>query len=806
MRRTRSSLAALAVASSVLLGLPTAALAAPATPAEPSAAPAAEPTAAAEATTAAEPTGTAPSSPEPDAAPSSAAPGSAAPTETPAPVGTTDPAATPAPTSDAAAADVSAAALPGVPVQLLSINDLHGRFAPQSGSDGLLADPYTTPGATPVPTLSVGGLQHMSVVLDALRADFEAITSTAGSPVAADTNSLFVSIGDNVSASPFESAFFGDEPTVEMLDSLGLDVSAVGNHEFDRGLADLLRTSAATDDFERDQGTLVEACPTTLGGEPFVPGEDGCFDAPAGAPAFDGAQFPLLAANVTYTAGPNAGETILPPYEVFDVADPAGGPDLQVGVVGVVTTTTPSQVVPTGVANLTFGDEVAALDRYSAELHTQGVDAVIGLVHEGGRQSSVPPPATNGFLDCAGDLAGQRIGDIAADTSPLVDVLLTGHSHNPYLCVLEDPAGQPRLVTQAGFYGKAITDLRFLIDPATGEIDRASVEAANVPVVRSAGSDADLAAASDGWLALAATEGDVAVGTITTDITRNPGQESSLGNLVADSQLAGLRADPLYGGPVIAFMNPGGLRTDLSYAPDGKVTYREVFNVQPFSNFVNALTMTGAQIHELLEQQFANPAGRNTTQLLSTSAGFSYTYDPTAEYGKHVNPCSITLDGKVLDPAASYRVAANSFLTPGGDGFTAFTKGTDLVPGPLDADLFRAYITANSPVAPPATGRLTVSEEPFVCAAPIVVPPVETPVPPVETPAPPVETPAPPVGDPAPPVVQPVVHPRPISGGGDELAYTGAPIGEMVGFAGALLAGGVALTAAGYRRRRGLAD
>ena len=662
-------------------------------------------------------------------------------------------------------------------------------------NDARIANPYDDaadgyPGVDLPNPVDVGGAQYLADVVGDLRADFAASTGATPDP---ESNSLLVSVGDNISAAPFESAVYKDEPTLEILDQLGLQVSSVGNHEFDRGLAELLRISggAVNDAWTDDQGTTVDACPATLDGEPFQPGVDGCFAGPNGA-TFDGTGYPMLAANVTYTSGVNAGEPILPPYVVFDVPGPAGT-TLQLGMIGVVTTTTPEQVVPTGVANLTFGDEVQALDRYSGELAGQGVDAIVGLVHEGGSQSAVTAPATNGYQDCAGQLAGQRIGAIASAASTRIDALLTGHSHVPYNCTIADPAGNDRKVTQAGFYGKAVTDLRLQINPTTGEIDRASVTAQNVPVAR-LNSDPAVAAVSDYWLGEAQADGNVPAGSITADINRARDangapvrdRESSLGNLVADSQLAALQSDPLYGDPVIAFMNPGGLRTDLAYAPDGQVTYREVFDVQPFSNFVNALTLTGAQIDELLEQQFPNPAGRTTQLLLSASAGFSYTYDPTAGYGSHVEACSITLDGQVLDPQGDYRVAANSFLTPGGDGFTAFLSGTDVVPGPLDAQTFQDYIIANSPVAPPAADRITVSEEPFVCATPTTGG--------SGTP-----------GTPGIPGTQPIANPGNGIAAGN-LADTGAATGQLTALGvGLLVAGGVA-TAAGYRRGRGVTE
>jgi 5'-nucleotidase len=193
--------------------------------------------------------------------------------------------------------------------------------------------------------------------------------------------------------------------------------------------------------------------------------------------------------------------------------------------------------------------------------------------------------------------------------------------------------------------------------------------------------------------------------------------ESGLGTFVANAQLAGAQAVPELGQPVVAFMNPGGLRTDIPFASgpagegDGNVTYRELFDVQPFSNTVNSLTLTGADIDAVLEQQFPS-AARASTLLLSTSDGFGYQYDPARAEGDRVFNCSITIGGVPVDPAGTYRVVANSFLAVGGDSFTAFPNGTGLVTGPLDVDTAVGYLAANSPLTPPTGDHAVPVPEP----------------------------------------------------------------------------------------------
>jgi 5'-nucleotidase len=249
-------------------------------------------------------------------------------------------------------------------------------------------------------------------------------------------------------------------------------------------------------------------------------------------------------------------------------------------------------------------------------------------------------------------------------------------------------------------------------------------------------------------------------------------------------------------------MNPGGLRTDISA---GDVTYSELFNVQPFGNTVNAITLTGADIKQVLEEQFQKDQARASQLILGTSEGFSYSFDLARPYGDRVDPCSITLDGQLLDPAGSYRVAANSFLIAGGDSFTGFTKGTDPVTGPVDVDTSVQYFRAHSPVSPPAVGHATATTDRLTCTTPggggVTATPTPTP------------SPVPPTGDgSATPGGSGGVRAVVGSGssgsgsGGRSLAYTGVPVLQFLGLGGGLVVAGVGLTAAGYRRRRGLAD
>jgi 5'-nucleotidase len=589
----------------------------------------------------------------------------------------------------------AAGAAEGDVVQLIAMNDFHGRISPQSGGDGLLLTgvgpgPDGIAGNADDGQELVGGAANIATTLAELRSGFGDADS-----------SFFVGAGDLVSASPFNSSVFKDEPTIEVLNALGLDYSSVGNHEFDRGQDELYRISGATDGTYSDD---VAACPATLGGEPFEVGVDGCFG--DGEHAFRGADFPYLAANVVDNA---TGRPVLPPYEI--VTDPKGN---RVGLIGVVTDETPGIVSPDGIAGLTFGDEAAAINTYAGELQAQGVEAIVAILHEGGTQTS------GGRFDrCNGNMAGTPIGAINLAVNASVDVLVSAHTHTPYDCVLPDPAGNPRLVTQAGFYGKALTDIRLTLT-ADGDVNRTASTASNVPVRRTA-PDAGVAAIVKYWEDRSAVEGAEVVGNQTADLDRAyratapvRDAESTLGNLVADAQLAA------WPGADVAFMNPGGLRGDINCAssgasdPAGSITYAETFAVQPFSNTVNTVQLTGQGIHDVLEQQWAVRSGAASFLQLSVS-GLKFEFDPNAPVGDRIDPKSIRVGDKHLRLDRVYQVVANSFLIAGGDSFSAFVSGrpagATAVTGPNDVDAFNAYLLQESPVSPPKLNR-AVSVDP----------------------------------------------------------------------------------------------
>jgi 5'-nucleotidase len=603
-----------------------------------------------------------------------------------------------------AVADAAPKPAAPVPVQLIAMNDFHGRIDLTAGAD---SEQITAPGpdgaygTTDDVKTVVGGSANVASTVQKLQAEFAAASGEK-------SGSWFVGAGDLISASPYESSVFKDEPTIEVLNAMGLDVSSVGNHEFDRGTEELRRISAATDGTYSDD---VVACPETLNGKPFVVGTDGCFG--EGEHAFHGAEFPYLAANVV---SKETGKAMLPPYQVFDV--PGGQ---KVALIGVVTETTPTIVAPGGVADVEFIDEADAVNKYVPELQRRGVEAIGVLIHEGGNQTGPAGANPNGCSTLTGPIV-----DINNRVTDEVDLIVSAHTHSAYNCKLAVPGGQDRLVTSAGFYGRLVSDIRLTLDGSTGDVDRAATySATNVPVTRTA-PDARVQSIVDYWVAKSAVAGNRVVGSATADITNAASSgrafEQPIGNLVAQAQFEGLQEEQ-FGFPVIAFMNPGGVRTNILA---GEVTYRELFNVQPFGNTANSITLTGADIDDVLEQQYQQDpdrvvdrngveisngpitGGPRGTQLtLGTNQGFTWSYDLTRNHGDRVPDDSIKLGGVTIDPAASYRVAANSFLVGGGDTFTAFRNGSAPTTGPVDVDVLVEYFGNHSPVSPPPANHST---------------------------------------------------------------------------------------------------
>ncbi|MCL3861033.1 bifunctional UDP-sugar hydrolase/5'-nucleotidase [Actinotalea sp. K2] len=529
----------------------------------------------------------------------------------------------------------SAAAAEGDKVlQIVGINDFHGRIEANPGPFNLEA-----------------GIASIAGAVNQLRSE--------------NPSTVFVSAGDNIGASTFTSFSQRDEPTIDALNAAGLQVTTVGNHEFDTGFADLT--------------------------ERVVPRAD----------------FPHLGANVYFSA---TGEPALPEFEVIDVDG------IDVGFIGVVTQQTASMVTPAGIAGLEFGDPLTAVNRVAAQLQDgeEGngeADVLVVLTHDGAETDS-----------CA-DLAAadNGVADLIREADPGVRAIFTGHTHRQYACSFPVPGldGAERAVVQGSEYGKHLARVQITVD-ADGEVTEVVPDV--LPMYDGGAliypEDPTVAAIVAAAAAQAEVVGSVPVGRITGDIRRavtetgseDRGAESSLGNLVADMQLWATSNDTFAGTPAqIAFMNPGGLRADLIHTGDGTVTYRQVASVQPFANTLVTARFTGAQVKAVLEEQW-QPDGSSRPKLhLGVSEGFSYTYDPDAPRGERIT--SMTYQGAPVGLAETYVVVMNSFLASGGDNFATLAQGADVTDtGQVDLLAAVEYFEEFEVVDPAPVGRATVGQ------------------------------------------------------------------------------------------------
>jgi 5'-nucleotidase len=539
-----------------------------------------------------------------------------------------------------------------VNVQILAINDFHGNLEaiPSTSSSGRVE---TTP---------AGGAEYLATHIASLRA--------------LNPNTVVVSAGDLIGASPLLSALFHDEPTIETFNEIGLDFNAVGNHEFDEGLAELLRMQEG-------------------GCHPV----DGCLD----GDDFAGADFEFLAANVVYAEdeasrgnghGHNKPDTIFPAYKIKKFNN------VKVAFIGMTLEGTPTIVTPSGVAGLQFLDEAQTVNDLIPQLKRKGVETIVVLIHEGGVQTS--PQPYNGCVGISGPIV-----DIVNNLNDEVDVVISGHTHQPYNCVLDG-----KIVTSAFSFGRLVTKVDLTIDRRSGEV--VTMVADNRIVTRDVPLSPAITTLIDKYRTLSAPLANRIIGQISADITRtaNAAGESALGDVIADAQLDATN-DPGFGDAVVAFMNPGGIRADLLYAGspagegDGNVTYNESFTVQPFGNSLVTMTLSGAQLDTLLEQQFVG-CGQTANRILQVSNGFTYSWSASGAACEKVDAASIMIDGVTVDPSASYRVTVNSFLADGGDNFAVLKSGSDRLGGDVDTDALENYLTAFAPVSPGPQNRITL--------------------------------------------------------------------------------------------------
>jgi 5'-nucleotidase len=552
-----------------------------------------------------------------------------------------------------------------VEVKLIAFNDFHGNLEPPR--QGVTA-PAEGDQTVRVPA---GGAAYFASAVEGLKA--------------ANPNNAVVSAGDMIGATPFVSAVFLDEPTILAMNLVRVDFNAVGNHEFDKGRAELLRMQNGG----CEKHTLREPCAVDRN--------------------FPGAKFRYLAANVVTEKG----DTLFPAYGIRSFGK--GRAQVKVGFIGLTLRETPTLVSPSGVAGLSFRDEAETINALVPKLKAQGADAIVVLIHQG--------LATKvGYNDKSCEGVSGDLLPILARLDREIDVVVSGHTHNAYICDYgRVDSTRPMLVTSAGRYGTMLTDINLTIDPRAGQV--VSKRADNVivqgePYRSSSGEvpltdrypryerQAEVAALVERYAAAAAPMAARVVGKMAGSALREltPAREQVLGDLIADSQLAATRA-PEAGGARIAFMNGFGVRADVVPAANGSVTFGQLFAAQPFGNGLVVKSFTGKQLRALLEQQFNS--GSNTVEspnMLLPSTGFTYAYDLSRPAGQRI--LDMRLDGVAIQDEATYRVTMNGFLATGGDNFTVFLEGTDQVGGPQDIEALEAYVASNNPLQPPVPNRI----------------------------------------------------------------------------------------------------
>jgi 5'-nucleotidase len=539
--------------------------------------------------------------------------------------------ATPPPATAPTAATAATVTAP-VRVKVLAINDFHGNLKPPAGGIRV------RDAAGKLTAVSAGGAEHLATAVAELRRK--------------NPNHIFVAAGDLIGATPLLSAVFRDEPTVEALSLMGLEASAVGNHEFDKGAAELLRLQR---------------------------GGCGPADSCRGPAPFKGAHYQYLAAS---TVNIQTGQTLLPAYHIKTFQG------LPVAFIGLTLKDTPTIVVPAGVAGLRFDDEAETVNRLVPELQRQGVQAIVVLIHEGG----VP---TGDYNECPG-ISGPIV-NIVKKLDKAVDAVISGHTHRAYNCRIDG-----RLVTSGDKYGTIVTEIDLELDPATRDVTSAT---ANNVIVRtdSFAKAPRMTSLIAQYEALSVALTKRVVGRISGPIPRegNSAGESPLGQVIADAQLAATRG----AGAQVALMNPGGIRAALPQPADGQLRYEDLFSVQPFYNNLVTLTLSGAQLLQVLEQQWAGRSDGG--RVLHVSQSLAYSWDAARPIGQRVVPGSVRLNGQPLDPAAPVRVTVNAFLAGGGDSFPLLKEGKDAVTGIMDVDALELYLKANPTLVPGPLNRIT---------------------------------------------------------------------------------------------------
>ncbi len=559
----------------------------------------------------------------------------------------------------------SAGAAPAAPVTvgIVAFNDFHGALEPPKTSV-LLTDHQG--GVLQIPA---GGAAQFASAIDSVRAKYP--------------NHLTVSAGDMIGATQLSSSLFLDEPTIGVMNRIGVDFNAIGNHEFDRGRDELKRKQ----DGGCQQFTPLKPCRL----EPFK-----------------GAKFTYLGANAIEPDG----KTLFPATALRSFG--TGKRRVRVGLIGLTLKETSDLSSREGLKGVHFADEAATINALVPQLKARGADAVVVLIHQGAYTKGEPDPST-----CPGFYGA--IGPILDKLDKRVDLVVSGHTHWSYVCDYVQPGSiQPVLLTSAGVLGQLVTDIALQIDPATHKVVGKSAH--NV-IVQSEGYQtlkgriepkdvvpkftprADIAAYVGKYVEASKGEIQRKAGRLAGEVRRPGGDSStdggSLGNLIADAQLAATRS----AGAQIAFMNPFGIRSPHALIPaaDGSLTFGQLYAIGPFTNGLVTQSVTGAELKVLLEEGLDD---NQPKQALTSSAGFAFSFDLTRPSGDRV--LTMTLDGKPIDPAATYRITTNSFLANGGDSFASLARQREAVIAPLtDVEALEAWLSGPEMRAVPSEARAT---------------------------------------------------------------------------------------------------
>ena len=528
-----------------------------------------------------------------------------------------------------------------VEVQILAFNDFHGNLETPPLVE------VTDANGTKVKIVS-GGAAHLAAALAGLR---------IGHP-----NTVTVSAGDTVGASPLISANYLDEPTIDAMNMLGLEFNSVGNHEFDKGVAELKRMQAG--------GCAQNTRRTPCAVEPFT-----------------GAKFHYLAANVVQADG----STVFPSTGIKTFETSAGL--IRIGFIGMTLKGTKNLVTPSGVAGVEFRDEAETANALVPKLKAEGADAIVLLIHQGGKTTNFT--TGNGCDGLYGDIL-----PILPKLDPAIATVISGHTHWAYVCRRTPQVGIGRLMTSAGKYGYFVTDLRLKFDPAAHRLIDQS--ATNVTVGNGErGEDPAVHALVDRYATAVAPIANKVIGHLTAVAAKSVEDgESPAADLIADSMIAATK-----GAAQIALVNASGVRVDL---PAGDVKYKDAFAMMPFGNNLVVMTLTGAQLKTVLEEQYGIPLRPKMTRpsALASSAGFTYAVDIRKPENERVS--DMRLNGKPIAVDGRYRVVVNNYLASGGDSLTGFMAGTEVTDtGIIDLDALVDWIAKGH--APPTPNRIKIT-------------------------------------------------------------------------------------------------